>query len=228
MYFVWTRAVALGLTLTLLWPAVSSAASNWRTVADEDGIKVMSREVPGRSFPTFRTVAVIKENIYDVLAVISDVRRYTGWMARCSASKKLSTRSEFEHVTYARTDAPWPVDDRDAVYHAQVTVSAKQRVVMIRFRAIKDPRMPPLDGVVRMDKLRGYFALKMLGPRTTQMDYQVDADPGGWIPTWVGEITARRAALDTIRALRAQARKTRGWYRTRVERWQHLDLMPAK
>lgn len=203
-----------------------ASASGWETVAEEHGVLVMMRDVPGRSFPTIRTVAVIEQSIYDVLAVLSDVTRFPQWMQRCAEARRLSQRGELEYVTYSRTEAPWPVSDRDAVYHAKVTVHLEQKLVMVRFRAVKNPRVPARDGIVRLANLKGYYGLKVLGPRRTQIDYELNADPGGWIPTWVGKITARRAVIDTIRALRRQVRKTRGLYAKRIARWKGMYELP--
>ena len=215
-------------TILLLLVAGTSAAAGWKTVARKQGVLVMMRDVPGRSFPTIRTVAVINENIYDVLAVLSDVKRYPQWMVRCIEARRLSQRGDLEYVTYARTDAPWPVSDRDAVYHAKVYPKPAQRLVMVRFRAVKDLRVPPRAGLVRLTRLAGYYGLKILGPRRTQIDYQLNADPGGWIPAWIGKITARHAVLDTILALRKQVRKTRGWYAKRIARWKRLEQQLRK
>jgi hypothetical protein len=203
--------------------ATNSFAGGWETVAREPDVLVMMRDMPGRSFPTIRAVSVIDASIYDLLAVLSDVNRYPQWMARCAEARRLSKRGEFEYVSYSRTDAPWPVSDRDAIYFARVQVKLSQKLVMVRFKAVKDKRVPPRDGVVRLDKLKGYYALKILGPRKTQMDYQLDADPGGWIPKWVGKITAKRAVIDTMRALNRQVKKTRGWYAKRIKRWKRLE-----
>jgi len=211
-------------TLTLVLAATTTAhAGGWETVAREPDVMVMMRDVPGRNFPTIRAVAVIDESIYDLLAVLSDVNRYPQWMKRCAEARRLSQRGELEYVTYSRTAAPWPVSDRDAVYYARARVQLKKKLVMVRFKAVKDLRVPPRDGIVRLDKLQGYYALKILGPNKTQLDYQLDADPGGWIPTWVGKITAKHAVIDTIRALRKQVKKTRGWYAKRITRWKKIQ-----
>jgi hypothetical protein len=211
------------IAILILATAEHPAVAGWKSVADQDGILVMMRDIPGRSFPTIRTVAVIDENLYDVLAVLSDQSRYPEWMARCAEARRLSQRGELEYVTYSRTRAPWPVSDRDAVYHALASVKLAQKLVMVHFRAVQDSRVPPKKGVVRLDKLQGYYGLKILGPRKTQIDYQLDADPGGWIPTWVGKITAKRAVIDTIRSLRKQVARTRGWYATRIARWKQIE-----
>ncbi len=211
------------LLLTMLLAPATAVAGSWKTVALEHGVKVMMRDVPGLSFPELRTIAVLQADVYDVLAVLSDVGRYPQWMMRCAEARRLEDRGDLEYLTYSRTGAPWPVSDRDAVYNAKVYPKLKQDLIMVRFRAVKDPRVPPKDGIVRLKNLHGYYALKILGPRRVQIDYQLFADPGGWIPTWVGKITAKRSVIKTMVNLRKQVRKTRGWYAKRIARWKKLE-----
>jgi hypothetical protein len=207
----------------LLLVSAPAAAGGWKTVAHEHGVLVMMRDVPGFNFPEIRTVAVLNANIFDVLGVLSDVGRYPQWMQRCAEARRMSDRGDLEYLTYSRTAAPWPVSDRDAVYNAKVYPKLEQNLIMVKFRAVKDPRVPPRDGIVRLHDLHGYYALKILGPRRVQIDYQLYADPGGWIPTWVGKITAKRSVITTMVNLRKQVRKTRGWYAKRIARWKKLE-----
>lgn len=223
-----TRPIALLVGISTLAAASTGRAGGWETVADEPDVKVLMRDVPGHNFPTIRAIAVLDESIYDVLAVLSDVNRYPKWMVRCAEARRLDKRGELEYVTYSRTDAPWPVSDRDAVYRARVRVKLSQKLVIVRFKAIKDARVPPRDGIVRLSKLSGYYALKILGPRKTQLDYQLYADPGGWIPKWVGRITAKSAVIDTIRALRKWVRKSHGRYAKRIARWKRMEKQLGK
>jgi len=157
-----------------------------------------------------------------VLAVLSDQPRFPEWMERCAEARILAHPNELEYVTYSLTDAPWPVSDRDAVYRVRATVTPSQKLVMVRFQAVKDQRVPPRKGVVRLDTLQGYYGLKVLGPRRTQLDYELDADPGGWVPKWIGKITAKRAVINTIRALRKHVARTRGSYVQRIARWKQM------
>lgn len=196
------------------------ADSGWRRVANEDGITVMQRDVTGQSFPTFRGIGTIHASIYDVVAVMSDIPRYSQWMAACLVSKELKSVDERLYVIYTRTDAPWPVSDRDAVYRSTVEVNRDRLEVDIRFKAIKNSTVKRVKGVVRMEKLKGHFKLKGLGPTLTRIDYQVDADPQGWVPKWLARLATRKLPLQTIRNLRRQVVKTQGWYEKRIRRWK--------
>lgn len=203
-------------------PTVAGASPGWREVTRDDGIVVTQREVPGRGFPTFRGVGEVKGNLYDVLAVLSDTPRFKEWMDRCATAQRLRKVSETEYIIYMRTDAPWPVSDRDAVYHSKVHVDTKRQVVDIRFRAVVTPLKKPVDGVVRMKKLQGHYKLTALGAHKTRVDYQVDADPAGSLPGWLARLATKRLPLKTLRALRKQVAKTRGRYAERIARWKKM------
>ena len=212
---------AVPLLLCLL--ALPAHAQDWQHITSEDGIAVTAREVQGRGFPTFRGVGVIDASLWEILAVLSDVGRHRDWMFRCLEARQLRKISEMEYIVYSRTDAPWPVSDRDAVFHSTVHPSLKDLTIDVRFRAVQSPLMGPVKGVVRMTKLQGYYRLKSLGPEKTLMDYQVDADPGGMLPGWLAKLATRRLPIDTIRSLRKRVKVTRGWYTERIKRWQALE-----
>jgi START domain len=214
------RTVIIGTALLLLAAcAAEAAAPKWKHILREDGISVSTREVAGRSFPSFRGIGVVHANIFEVLAVLSDIKRYTEWQGSCAEARLLRKISEREYIVYSRTDAPWPVSDRDTVNRSKVHVDLKRRIVNIKFRAIKTRLQGPVSGVVRMNKLRGHFKLTSLARNKTKVDYKVDADPEGMLPTWLAKIATKKLPLETIQKLRKQVKHTRGWYSKRIKRW---------
>ena len=201
---------------------VAHAAPKWKWIAREAGVAVAEREVPGRGFPTFRGVGVVKASIFQVLGVLSDTKRHTQWMDRCVEARLLRKISEKEYIVYSRTDVPWPISDRDAVYHSRVHVDRKRHIVDIRFRAVASPLKGKVKGVVRMTRLRGHYKLTAHSLNSTLVDFQVDADPAGSIPKWLARAATRRLPLQTILKLRKQVIKTRGWYKKRIQRWMAI------
>jgi carbon monoxide dehydrogenase subunit G len=213
----------IALMVIVGWtPTFAVAGPSWQEVTKDDGIVVTQRNVPGRGFPTFRGVGDVNGSLYDVLAVLSDTPRFKQWMNRCAVAQRLRKVSETEYIIYMRTDAPWPVSDRDAVYHSKVHVDAKRKVVNIRFKAVVTRLKGPVDGVVRMTKLQGHYRLTALGASKTRVDYQVDADPAGSLPGWIARLATKRLPLKTLLALREQVKKTRGRYAARIARWKKM------
>lgn len=212
-------AALMALTLVAL-PDAAGATGGWTVVGKKDGIIVTTREVNGRDFPTFRGVGVIQGNLFQVLAVLSDIRRHPEWLERARDVRLVRKINELEHVVYGRTDAPWPVSDRDAVYRSRTHVDLPRRTVTIRFWATRDRRVPRRDGVVRMERLRGHYRFIALDQHKTRVTYQVDADPGGLLPTWLATRATRWLPLRTLQGLRRQVKRTNGWYEARIRRWK--------
>jgi len=219
-------ALVLALSLGGARPA---RAQKWDLVTRDDGIVVTKRELPGRNFPIFRATGDVDTPIWQAMGIIYDVPRYVDWQANCIVAKVLKAPNEMEEYVYTRTWAPWPVADRDAIYHAVVKVEFKPKfVVEIRFESAKLDSVPPVKGVVRMDNTRGFFRLTELGPTKTHVDYHVDGDPGGMLPTWLAKMAVKKVPLDAIKGMRKRAVVTRGKYDELIKRWKVLAAAMQK
>jgi hypothetical protein len=201
-------------------PALASAG--WEKIAKGNGILVFKKEVQGRDLPVFKGVGVLDENIFDVLAVLHDAPRRVEWVHKCIDSRMLKQVNELDRVIYNRTTAPWPISDRDVIVFAKVAIDRPNQTVKVSFKTVDYPGFPEVDGVVRMRRLRGFYEIKALSDRKTQVTYQVDADPGGLLPAWLIKLASKDLPLKTIMKLRKQVRKTRkaNTYREFLERWQ--------
>lgn len=213
---IWRGALILVLLLTLATPAW---AGGWEMVEEENGVKVYQKAIEGRDLPIFRGDTVIDANIYDLLAVISDFDRHVEWMHGCHTAKLLKQIDDLRRVSYNRTDAPWPVDDRDVVLESRVEIQAEKHTVLIHFKSIQSPLKPEVEGVVRMNRLKGYYKLTAESATRTRVQYQVDTDPGGSIPDWVVEAVGEDMPINTLTNLRQQVGKVKGQYPAFMKRW---------
>ncbi len=217
--FLPTWALALLLTLSAGHLAAVEADGKWHHEFTEDGIAVSMMTDEGRSLPAFRGTAVVDGNMFEVLGMLDDAKKATEWMANCMENKVLKQVNEFDRIIYNRTDAPWPVSDRDVVIFVGVTADLDKREVNIKFKEITNSGPGPIDGVVRMPKLRGYYKLQAVDERHTRVTYQIDADSGGSLPDWLITRATRRLPVDTIAGLRRQLKKTMGNYEEFVKRY---------
>lgn len=194
----------------------STAHEGWSRVAEEDGIAITSRPSDHSPLPVFRGMGRVDAPLLDVLAVISDAERHHQWVFSCSASALVAQTSDLTGVVYNRTKTPWPVPDRDVVLTSRIEVLDGEREVRVRFTATEHPTRPPQDGVVRMTYLQGHYHLWAEDDTHTRVEYQVDSDPGGSLPTWLATRGTREMPLETLRGLRAQVVRTRGIYDERI------------
>ena len=108
-------------------------------------------------------------------------------------ASSLLKASDNEQYHYLENDAPWPVSHRDGIYHFTYTHgdNASANVTLVRVEAAPNYQ-PAREGKVRVPKAEGYWELT---PREggVHVVYQMHADPGGSLPTWL----ANQAAVDT-------------------------------
>lgn len=201
-------------------PDVLVETAGWKIITRERGVVVSVKEHRDRDLPSFRGVGIVKDNILRVFAVLDDVKRHTEWMERCVGARLLRGTGDTGRIVYNRTDSPWPADDRDVVLRVDVEFDAPRHRIVNRFSSIRKSKIKPVDGVVRMPRLRGYYLLEALGPDRTRVTYEVDADPGGWLPDWVVEMAAESLPLETIVNLRRQVGRRAGDYQGQVDAWR--------
>ncbi len=220
----WTRPVILAL---LLAPA-SAYADDWEEISDEDGIKVWRRDVEGSDFVMFRGRGPVEAPILDVAAVIRDADRETEWMANCVDAATLRFLTATDAVVYHRTGSPaFFVSDRDTVLVTRTKVVPEERKIVVTFTQTEDPTMPPKDGVVRMPQLEGHWILKQIDVDTTEVEYQVQADPGGALPAWLVNLVSKGLPYHTLTGLRDQVKKP-GYDRHKMVLEVALDWTPFK
>lgn len=196
------------LLAILLLPAPGRAdggpAPAWGRVRDDDGITVHAREVVGSPLAEFRGRGVVRAPPARVYAVIRDGSRRTEWMDRCVESAVVAQHAD-RQLLYNRTRAIWPIADRDVVLEGRVTFDPAAGTLRVGFESIDDPAVLPKEGVVRMPFLRGHWLLRPVdGGRATHVEYQVHANPGGFLPTWAANHVARNLPFETLRRLREQ------------------------
>ncbi len=198
-------------------------SSAWEQVIEKDGIRVTKRDVPGRQLPTFRGIGEVRARLLEVLAVINDPQRFSEWMHRTAESRLIKQKGEWQFLVYTLTQAPWPVSNREAVLRFSTTISANGTEAKVKFKALKSYPMKKKSGAVWMEQLEGHYQLKEMGKGLTRVEYLVNADLGGALPSWIAKRAAKSLPLKTLINLRRQVKKTRTWYRERIKRWQDLS-----
>ena len=198
-------SVLIAVCLALLTPAEAWA---WEVLFEEEGIKVWKKEIEGSDFVAFRGRGVIKANIIEVAAVIRDASRNTEWMKNCVDAKTVRLLTAVDAIAYNRTGSPVPlISDRDTVLKVETKVARDKKMIWVVFNQIEDPKAPVIDGVVRMPVLKGHWRLRQISTNETELEYQVQADPGGALPAWLVNLVSRKMPYHTVLNMRTQVKK---------------------
>jgi hypothetical protein len=204
---MWPAALML-LAIPAAEPA-DAVDPGWEEIRFEEGIRAWQKNVEGTSLVKFRGRGVVEAQFLRVAAVIRVNAREKEWMEDCSESFTLRfTDGVLGAVSYNRTQSPFfLIDDRDTVVEAKGTVDRAKHTLRVDFHNVENDKAPPIAGVVRMPKVVGYWLLTELGPNSTDVVYEIQADPGGSLPSWVVNWASKELSLVTIRNLRTQVLK---------------------
>ena len=212
---------ASALLIGLALPQVGQCASpKWEKLYTRDGVTVFAKDHPDRSLPALRGVGVLPTNLYLLMAVIDDVPRHREWVYRLAQSTLVSRPDPFHATAYLRFDFPWPSSDRDGV--VKIVVERRwvpHHEIWIRFQRTTHSKRPEVSGVVRVPRSIGYTRLRWIGPNKTHVIYQIDTDPGGWLPKWLVRWISRDLPLRILRGLRKQLKRRSGDYGAFQRRW---------
>ena len=213
-------AVVMLLAAGLCQTALAKETLKWRKLYTEKGITVWAADRANSDLPVLRGVGEIPVNLYHLLAIVEDVKRHPEWVYRLDRSQIVERPDPFHILAYLRFDFPWPTSDRDGLVKLEVVRQWKpHHQVWIQFKRTVDRRRPPFPGIVRVPWSRGFTRLRWLGPRRTEVIYQIDTDPGGLLPKWLVRWISEDLPVRVLLGLRRQIVKTMGQYNGFINSW---------
>ena len=194
-------------------------ASDWEVIADREGIVVSRRLVEGRGFPQLRSAGEVPGTPYEVLSILLDVTAHVDWRPDCVESKTVRKIDTWRSIVYTRTDAPWPVSDREAVIENEVIFIDPPSKLKVTFAAVTAPDVDRRPDTIRMETATGFYAIEAIDEVRSLVHYEVDVDPGGSLPDWLVSMQSTRNPLETLAGLRRRLAETRGQYGAQIARF---------
>lgn len=197
-----------GLVCILL---LANNPNPWDEVQNDDGIRLLLREVPESSLREVKAVTVIAVPAANIWAVVNDQAHYAEFMPHVVAVEILGDAGARARYEYHVIDPPI-VDRRD--YTLRVTLDANPAAGLYRrsWSCTRDEGPPPRDGVVRVSVCRGYWLIERLSDDTARVTYWLHTDPGGSIPSWMVNRANTTSIPNMIRAVRNRSLDP-GWRR---------------
>lgn len=200
-YSTFVLAMATHLFLSQL----AFAQSDWTLARDSDGIKIDVRNIDGAALREFRGEVQVRVKPEDAYKVLRDSTVLQKWMPDIVVSELLKS-SDTEQFRYLERKAPWPLSNRDGIYHFSYSQGANKSII-IKVEAV--PNYLPLhEGKVRIPEANGQWILTPSGDGVSII-YQMRASPGGSIPNWLANQAAVDTPFQTLKALRSYLQGSR-------------------
>ncbi len=186
--------------ILFLCGAAAISQDNWTLKKDKEKIKVFVRHVKDSGYLQSRAQAVIDAPASVCMNVLKQVHAHKEWMDKVAESELIQTEGDSVVVFYVRFSAPWPVADRDIIYHYTFFTDS---IVIAHVPGEK----PKKKGVVRMQDGYGYWTVKSLEHDKTLVTFQYHGDAGGGVPAWLANYGTVDSPFRTLSNLRQRVKR---------------------
>lgn len=187
-------------TLMLLLAAEPAA---FEKVTVIDGVTIEQRPVSDSKFVELRFTTVSDKTPESLCAAAFGDGKFDPQEPDLKA-RKLISESADERLTYDQITPPL-VSNRD--YVVKVRRTREGASCRMTFEAASHPDYPPLDGWVRITKLRGSWLFEPKGDGKTAFTYVVFSDPGGAIPPFIAEGSRRTLGVKWVKMIDSRGTK---------------------
>jgi len=180
-------------------------AANWTLLEEKNGISLYSWEVPGAGIPAYKSETNLDFPMEKIATVIGEIGRRTDWTPDLNTSEIIRKISDTEWIERWTMSAPM-VDDREFVFHTQMTRDPKTKAILIRFHSVEEFLIS--EKYVRGWIYGGYYRLNEIeGGKSTHIEHAVHVSIKGAVPNWLVTSTLRPNTRKTLEGLKRQLKK---------------------
>lgn len=164
-------------------PSSAEPSPEWEKALNEDGIKVLTRDVPGSPYKEYKGVTTVPASAASVMAIFTEPDTNREWLHGCTKVETIE-HSGFHSITTCQVfDFPWPATDRDFVIDFEIKQTGENEFVMtMRDRSGQMPEKPDL---VRARMPSGYYEIRQLSHDRTEIVMAQHVEPNGDLPGWM-------------------------------------------
>jgi len=196
----------MGYILSII-PLVSFSQKDWSLKLDKEGIKVYTKNLDDSPYKAIKTVCIIDASLSKLTAVLLDISRGTDWVYATKKCTLLKQHSPSELIYYSAIEVPWPASNRDFIVLLKAMQDEKTKVVTVE--GINKPTyLPEYKNMVRIQQSYSKWVIIPLANGQVKVEYVLQADPGGNVPSWLINLFATKGPFESFRNLRKEVKKS--------------------
>lgn len=182
------------------------AQPDWQLKQDKDGIQVYTKNIDNAKLKAVKVVTTMSSSLAALTAVLMDIDGSKDWVYATKKITLLKQISPTSLIYYSEIEIPWPASNRDFIVEIRATQDEKTKVVTVDgFN--KPAYLPENKNLVRIQQSFSKWLITPLSKGQVKIEYVLQVDPGGNIPTWLINLFATKGPLETFKKLREQVRK---------------------
>ncbi len=195
-----SEVLFLSIVLILLNPLVvlSQDKPEWKEVRESDGIKAYVMKVPDLAQKRVKVEAVTESSLSALVSLMTDASRHKDWVYANVYAEVIEQQDDYNWVYYGRSDAPWPVSDRDVV--TRVHMQQNQITKEIVFESVGEPDyIDENEDFVRIPMLHAIWRFTPLGEGKVRVSFELLLDLGGNMPGWVINLASTKGPYNSLK-----------------------------
>lgn len=188
------------LCIVVLLPIFSFAQKNCELKLNKDSIQVFTCDPENSKYKVIQAKFYLKASQRQLKAMLLDIGHLAEWQDQTVSAKLLNKVSENEIIYHTEVKAPL-VDNRDFVIRLTIQqINAHEMKVTLV--SIPD-YIPKQKNVVRVPMSKAVWVAKEVKPGRLQINYLLEIDLGGTLPTWVINSLSHKAPYQTFMSMKA-------------------------
>lgn len=181
------------------------AGEGWRTERDQDNLTVYNRKVDGSPIREMLALTTIDKPAWRLFASVADYPNYPQFMPYVKKSRVLHEQGNRSRV-FQQLDFPWPISDR--YYTIELTADttySEQGHYFVSWTLSRAGLETPAGEGLPLKVDDGYWLFCTIGENRTFVEYYINSDPGGLLPSWAVNQANSRAVPDVLHAVARRA-----------------------
>ncbi|WP_020530860.1 hypothetical protein [Flexithrix dorotheae] len=179
--------------------------ADWKLAKDKSGIQIYTKNIEEVGFKQIKATVKLESSVESCVALIKDANAGKDWINRVVEFKDLKIENDSLWYTYAEIDIPWPFNNKDLVSKNKLVVDQKSGAVTIFLESMPD-FIPEADGKKRIKKSEGSWKFIPQEDGTTEVIYQIFAEPNDFLPQWLVNMVVIGSIFDTFQEFREKVK----------------------
>lgn len=193
------------------------AQEDWELVKEKKGIQVFTKSIENYDFKIFKAHIILDASIHSFVAVIHDIDNFKDWGYKIIDASVLKRGGDTLLIHYSTAKAPFPYKNRDGIYLDRFNWTSETKTLLIDIE-ILDDYLEPKEDMVRL-KGKGFWKVVVQPTGKLDVIFQMQIDPGGNVPAWMGNIFVDDSPYYTLLNLREIIKKDKYQHK----KYQFLD-----
>jgi hypothetical protein len=191
----------LGIAFMLLFGDSVFGQNNWILQKEKDGIKISTRQAVSSQFDDVHVEVDLPGNIEQMKSILIDISHYKDWSYAMKESVLIKQLGPGKLIYYSEIEVPWPATNR--YFYANFDLKEDSLSHSIKVISLNLPDyLPASKDLLQVTFAKGLWNISTISKKAIHIDYILELNPGGNLPSWVLNLFSTKGPLETFENIR--------------------------